>query len=651
MQQTFLYCSLFLVLFPFAAGLCGYALGRRSKSARDLLVGLATALEFAGCLALWPMLGQSARIEGVLGLGLGFTVDGLRLTLCCLAGFLWLMTTLFSRDYLAHANNRNRYYMLLLFTLGGIQGVFLSADLYTTLVFFEVMSFASWVLVIQEETPGAVRAADSYLAFAVIGGLSTLMGLFLLYHLLGTLEISQLAAAAAAVENKGLLYLAGAFTLGGFAAKAGMFPLHTWLPAAHPVAPAPASALLSGIITKAGMYGIFVLAAHLFLHDAAWGAVMLAFGVVTMATGAVLAVFSVDLKRTLACSSMSQIGFILVGVGMQGLLGGENGLAVWGSVLHVLNHSLLKLCLFMAAGVVVKNLHQLDLNDIRGFGRGKPVLLFAFLMGAVGLGGVPGFNGYISKTLLHESIVEYIEVLEQTGGPAALLRGVEWVFLISGGLSVAYMTKLFVVLFVEKHPTRQAEFDALNGRYMTGLSTVVLAVSAALVPVLGLAPHFTMDQVAGLAQGFFSSEGPAHAVAYFSAGNLKGAAISLAIGAAVYFGVVRTWLCPQKRYANRLPRWLDLENSLYRPLLLGVLPFVGAFFARVAGSLLEWCVALANKILFWRAKPTVTPRSDEAFGAYRAKEQRAPGFSVSLSYSLLLYGFGLVGILVYLLFF
>ena len=203
-----------------------------------------------------------------------------------------------------------------------------------------------------------------------------LMGLFLLYTLTGTLVISRLpeACAALSAEKRPTLYLAGALMLFGFGAKAGMYPLHIWLPKAHPVAPAPASALLSGILTKAGIFGVLVLSCSIFLHDKNWGIAVLSLGVLTMFTGAVIALFSVNLKRTLACSSVSQIGFILVGIGMQCLLGEENALAVWGTELHMLNHSLIKLVLFMAAGAIYMNIHKLDLNDIRGFGRGKPLL-------------------------------------------------------------------------------------------------------------------------------------------------------------------------------------------------------------------------------------------------------------------------------------
>ena len=182
------------------------------------------------------------------------------------------------------------------------------------------------------------------------------------------------AVSALPAEKRGSLYVAGGCALVGFGAKAGMFPLHIWLPKAHPVAPAPASALLSGILTKSGVFGVLILCRYLFWTELPWNTVVLALGVVTMVLGAVLALFSVDLKRTLACSSMSQIGFILVGTAMQGFLNGENALAAWGTVLHMLNHSLIKLVLFVAAGVVYLGTHSLNLNDIRGWGRNKPVL-------------------------------------------------------------------------------------------------------------------------------------------------------------------------------------------------------------------------------------------------------------------------------------
>lgn len=568
-----------LVLFPMGAALIGYLIGRKSKAARDVFVMACGLAEFACLLAVAvSTVGQtlSFRWNGICSMGIRLMLDDFRRVYGLVAAFMWAMTLLFSREYFAHYRNRNRYYFFNLLTLGATLGVFLSTDLYTTLIFFEIMSFTSYVWVAHEETEGAMRAANTYLAVAVIGGLSALMGLFLLHHTLGTLEISRLYEAAQAYGgSRGVLYTAGICILIGFGAKAGMFPLHIWLPKAHPVAPAPASALLSGILTKSGVFGILAVSCNLFRYDPSWGRLILILGVITMVLGAVLALFSVDLKRTLACSSMSQIGFIAVGIGCMGLLGVENALAARGVVLHMMNHSLIKLVLFMAAGVIYMNLHQLNLNDIRGFGRKKPILNFCFLMGALGIGGIPLWNGYVSKTLLHEGIVELTELISEAGGSIVGIKAAEWLFLFSGGLTLAYMTKLYIAIFVEKHPTRQAEFDAKK-RYMNPVSTAALTISAILLPVLGMTANATMNGVADLSKEFFATELPHHAVHYLSLENLKGAGISIAVGAAVYFGVVRTVLRKKvgdtAGYVNLWPAKLDLEDLLYRPLLLKWLP-------------------------------------------------------------------------------
>lgn len=592
---------LLMIFLPMAAAPVGWMIGRRSKRGRDALAIGVGFVELALALAAYFLRSAAgadltAELGGICGLGLRLKYDGFRAVYCLVLSFMWAMTLLFSPDYFAHHHNRNRYYFFQLLTLGATMGVFLSADLYTAFVFFEIMSFTSFPWVIQEETAGAIRAAKTYLAVAVIGGLVALMGIFLLHARLGTLELDALYPAAQAAGKRPVFYTAAACILFGFGAKAGMFPLHIWLPKAHPVAPAPASALLSGALTKSGVWGILAVSCQLFRGDPAWGTVILALGTVTMLLGAVLALFSVDLKRTLACSSMSQIGFILVGVGMMGILGEENALAARGTVLHMVNHSVFKLVLFLCAGTVFRNLHQLDLNDIRGFGRKKPLLKAAFLLGAMGIGGVPLLNGYVSKTLLHEGIVEGAHL---TG--SLWLTAVEWIFLFSGGLTAAYMTKLFVAVFVEKHPTRQAEFDGMK-RYLSRPAALALGLSALVVPILGLTADHTMNAVADLASDFLHGEAPAHAVHYLSAENLKGAAISIAIGAAVYGFVVRTRMMRRGVYLNRWPARLDLEDLVYRPLLLRILPglfgWLCAFFGenRVTGLLAKGAMAVGGRL-------------------------------------------------------
>jgi len=636
-----------LVFGPMAGAVVSFICGKYNKTARDVVAGVVATLE----VVLLAVLGVSVLsggevvclLPGICQMGMNFKLDGFRLLYGMVAAFMWMMTTIFSPEYFAHYRNRNRYYFFVLMTLGATVGVFLSADLFTTFINFEIMSFTSYVWVAQEEKPEALRAAETYLAVAVIGGMVMLMGIFMLYFKVGTLEIDKLYEACAACPDKAVLYAAGACMLFGFGAKAGMFPLHIWLPKAHPVAPAPSSALLSGILTKSGIYGVLAVSCNIFRHDKAWGTLILALGVVTMFLGAFIALFSINLKRTLACSSMSQIGFILVGVGMQGLLGEENALAVRGTVLHMVNHSMIKLILFMCAGVIYFNIHKLELNDIRGFGRGKKLLTACFAVGGLSISGFPLFSGYVSKTLLHESIVEFAEEIAEVASMAdahTLIKTAEWIFLLTGGMTFAYMLKLFICVFVEKNSDAaiQASFDERGKKYMKPLSAFAITLPSVILFVMGILPYATMNKMAHLALEFMAGEEPHEFVNYFSLGNLKGGAISLTIGLVLYFGFIRTVLIKKSyvnpdegvtrsyvnsdadsnsilneqrsgagekslSYVNLWPEWLDLENLIYRPLIQHIIPFIGAFVLRCFDKVTDGVIALTQKTILSEAKP------------------------------------------------
>jgi len=572
-----------VIFMPFAAALLSFALGKKSKTLRDGFVIAACAAEVLLCLMLafasYHTPNAAVSIDRVCGMGLHFTADGFRTLYGLIAAVMWLVCGLFSPEYFAHYKNRNRYYLFWLITLGATVGIFLSADLYTTFVFFEIMSLASYVWVAQDEKEQSLKAGETYLAVAVIGGLVMLMGIFLLYHQTGTLTIEALPDACRGKN----LYPAALCMLVGFGAKAGAYPIHIWLPKAHPVAPAPASALLSGILTKTGIYGILIISCKMLTHDLYWGSLILIIGVITMFLGALLALFSVNFKRTLACSSVSQIGFILVGIGMLCLLGEHNTLAVRGTFLHMVNHSLFKLILFLCAAVIYQNTHKLHLNDICGFGRKKPLLMGCYLFGALGIGGFPLFSGYVSKTLLHESIVEYIELLHhgEVAGlfTAQAVKAIEWVFLISGGLTVAYMTKLFVAVFVQKNsdPALQEKYDSQK-HYVRPASIGALGICAAASLFMGSLPHLTMDRLADMAQSFMGVHHAGHTVHYFAWVNLKGGLISIGIGAALYLLVVRGWMMKKHggkhEYIDRWPAFIDLEEKLYRPLIQVALPAI-----------------------------------------------------------------------------
>lgn len=582
-----------LVAGPFFGACLAALLSRRSARLRDGAAIAVTGLTFAA--ALWLFAARPAltlSCPALCGLGLHWTLDGFRALYCLIAAFLWFMAALFSVQYQAGHAHSGRYVFFLLWTLGATLGVFLSAGLFTTFVCFEVMSLTSYVWVAQEETPDALRAAATYLAVAVIGGLVMLFGVLLLFRLCGTLDYAALPAACAQAlhTHPAALYTAAGCLLFGFGAKAGAFPLHIWLPRAHPAAPAPASALLSGILTKAGIFGVIVLSVC--LPTARWGGLILLIAACTMVTGAVLALFATDLKRILACSSVSQIGFILLGAGLLCLPGAQTGLAARGTLLHMVNHSLVKLTLFLGAGAVYLHAHALDLNAIRGCGRRQPVLKVAFLLGACSLAGVPLLGGgYLSKTLLHEAIVH---AAHETGAP--LLTVLEWVLLLTGGLTAAYMAKIYAALFIRRNadPARQAAFDA--ARPLRPLSCIALLVPALCLPLAGLPP--VAERLAATGEGFLGSAGQTVPLIWFGPECLSGAALSLGFGALVYWFFVRRVCRQGDRDVDRWPRWLDLENKVYRPLLTQVLPVVCGVPCRLLDRLPDRLIVLLRHTIY-----------------------------------------------------
>ena len=569
-------------------------------------------------MILLPLMGALAVcfVKGEKALGrLSIVVTALTMAAmvyCCVQGvftgmaalygtvvcFMWLGAAALSPEYFRGHHHLKRYYFFFLFVLSATLGVFLAQDLYTLFLFFELMSLGSYVWVAQEETPGAIAAGRTYLTISVLGGLVTLMGLIMLYHLTGTLVISELNAACAQLEDRQFpsLWWAALCLFFGFAAKAGAFPLHIWLPKAHPVAPAPASALLSGVLTKAGILGALLITAQILPGYAPWGYLLLVLGTVTMVLGAVMALLSNNLKYILACSSLSQIGFILVGVSMTSRLGWDNALAANGTILYMVNHSLVKLTLFLLAGVVYMNCHALHLNDIRGFGRGKPWLLAVFLCGGCSLAGVPGFCGYLSKTLIHEAIVEYAAI-----SGASIITVVEWLFLFSGGLTAAYLTKIGVALF--------AEGEKRHDSWGKSLTRIALSAAAVTLPIIGLLPRQIAEKLMALGAPFAGGH-PLPQVHYFSWENLKGVVISLTIGAVVYFLVVRRVLMKNGAYRDVVSPKFDLENAVYLPVLRW---FVAIFrvIAKVVCDLLDALLLLLRRTLL---KPAGKKRSAREYG-------------------------------------
>ncbi len=238
------------------------------------------------------------------------------------------------------------------------------------------------------------------------------------------------------------------------------------------------------MLSKAGIFGIFVVTGQILLHDYTWGLVILIAGTLTMLTGAMLAVFSTNFKRTIACSSMSQIGFILVWNRYAGSFRRAQRNCSTGFCITSCKPLIYQACtLYGCRHHLFMNLKDFDLNKIKGWGRNKWLIKLVSASAILGVAGVPFFNGYISKTLIHESLVEYIAMFPETTGMAVLFKIIEALFIFTGGLTFCYMLKIFVAVFIEKNndPELQAEYSK-KSKYVSIPVKILLGILWSIIP-------------------------------------------------------------------------------------------------------------------------------------------------------------------------
>ncbi len=680
--------TIFAVIFPLLAAFAVWLIFRNKRLDRDrsvlaivMLVISAVELAVVLCYLLcdWGFFGSgffAAEIYvGVSGLGLHFIYTGFRGVFAVITAFAWFVTFLYAKEFMKNDTRVIRYDFFNLLTLGATMGIFYAADFFTLFFFFEMMSFTSFMWVAHRQTYASQYASGTYLGIAVAGGMAILMGIFIVYANFGTLEFEKLGTIS--VENTVPVLAAAVCMFLGFGAKAGAFPVHVWLPASYTEAPAPATTLLSAVLSKTGIFGLILITCELMppLLWGSWGRLILIAGVITMVLGGIRAVMSGNLKTTIAYSSMSQIGFILVGIGMLALHGefveflGQGRMFVTdeelasfymtrnGVFLHMVNHSIVKLVLFLIVGVVFMNAGSYELNRVRGFGHGKPFLLVTFLLAACGVGGIPLFNGYVSKTLLHESIAEYAKLLGSVQGTMgvqglspAFVKAVEYLFLFSGGLTLAYMAKLFVVLFVERNEDTllQDEYEGKK-KYASVLSKAAIALCAVPIPLIGVLPNLVADSLATYGAEVSGGLSPfIEQVYYFSLNNLSGAVISVAVAVVVYLLVVRFLMLRRKNegYHEIFPAWLDLEKYVYRDVFYRFFAFLLGIIARILDSIVDSIVVFLRKTVYKdRPLPYTLPEGNRAthllgkgmenvyriYCAARKKEYRAKRYEHKLA--------------------
>jgi formate hydrogenlyase subunit 3/multisubunit Na+/H+ antiporter MnhD subunit len=505
------------------------------------------------------------RLPGMLGHGLALSISPLGLSLAAVAAWLWLVAALFARGCLAGQRSPGRFHFCFLLCLSGTVGVFLSGSFFTLFVFFELVSLGAYPLVVHDESPESMSAGRLYLYMSIVGGLSLLLGTVYLESLAGATDFGRIALGGASLD--GGWAVAMALMMGGFAVKAGLVPVHVWLPRAHPVAPAPASALLSGMMIKTGAFGIFqVLRTFPGSWPALAGSFLVPLALLTMLLGACLAALAGNVKRALAYSSISQIGYVLLGAAMAGVLGPGEAMAAGGFAMHVMAHASYKSTMFLLAGLIYQKTHDLDLDRLGPLGRRLPVTAAVFGLAVLGISGVPGFAGYGSKTLLHDALL----ILR---GATAGLAGAAWglaeaLFTLTSAITVAYTAKLWYLLFVSRpsHAAGGARHaaDRWQGVNEGTSDRVLAALAAAPMAALGLAPGLALrwlvePALAGLGYSGYSL-GHIADLRLWSRGPLLAAAVPLALGAALF------WVFAKRGFRQAsLAGGLSLEGSVIQP--------------------------------------------------------------------------------------
>jgi len=387
---------------------------RRGEAAADVVAFLAALAACAG--GLWMFANTPGTLVYWVGqwrppgpVGINLVCDGLTRLLLLVLGMVVFAAIVFSLRYMRRFTDRPRYYCLFFLMVAGMNGVVLTGDIFNLYVFLEVASVASYALVAFGCESEELEASFKYIIQSAVASGLILIGIGILYNITGTLNMAQIAAILSEQGSNSAAILAACFFFVGFGLKAGMVPFHAWLPDAHPSAPAPISAMLSGLFIKAvGVYSLCRLFFSVFgvADNPAYANVLVTMGMTSMVIGVLMAIGQWDLKRLLAFSSISQMGYVVFGLGIGGWVlshGGARyvaGLAVFGGLFHLFNHAAFKSLLFLCSGALEYATGTRKLKEMGGLLRRMPVSAGCLRIGALSISGIPPFNGFWSKLFI-----------------------------------------------------------------------------------------------------------------------------------------------------------------------------------------------------------------------------------------------------------
>jgi multicomponent Na+:H+ antiporter subunit D len=363
--------------------------------------------------------------------GIEYVIDLLNGFVCMIIAFIAFMVSIYSKESVKREvpGKTTPFYSVFLLLITGLMGMTITGDIFNFYVFLEISSLTAYALIAMGDRGDGVVASFNYLIMGTVAASFILLGIGYLYAVTGTLNMADMQSLLPSIYESKVVLAALAFFMVGFSIKVGLFPLHSWLPDAYTHAPSTASALIAGLMTKVGVYAMvrfmFYVFTPAFVIDVNMTEILTWAAALAIIVGSVLAIAQSDIKRMLAYSSISQIGYILLGFGLVNVIG------ITGGMLHIMNHAFMKCALFLVAGAVFYKTDIRNIYQFQGLGKKMPVTTAVFLIAALSMIGVPGTVGFTSKWYLALGSIE----------------ADQWIFvaviLVSSLLNIVYFWRIF----------------------------------------------------------------------------------------------------------------------------------------------------------------------------------------------------------------
>jgi hydrogenase-4 component B len=564
---------LLVLIPPIVGSVAQLFLKKQSLHVQDFVVITMSFLTIPMILLLYPYVLEGSvgiAFPELLGWGISFKIDMLGFILLIITSVVWFLVMVYAHQYMKRERHHARFFFFMGLSYAAVLGMAMAGDLFTMFLFFEALTFASYMLVVHGQTKESYAAGYAFIFMGIMGGLLIFEAMVYLQQYVGTLAFDSVLEAL--VPKGYVRYRVMGFLIAGFSVKAGMAPVHVWLTRSHPVAPTPASALLSGVMIKVGSFAVIRVATSFFFPvpgivysttDLVWltsrnvGLLIIWVGVATMAYGIFYALIQSNIKRMLAYSSISQMGFIFLGIGVALYLSSYGAMGYAGALYHIFNHGLYKSLLFMTAGAVYLQTKELDMYQLGGLWRKMPISAALTLIASFGIAGVPFFNGFASKSVLHHAIVEAY----QYGSPSFQIA--EWLFIVISMGTAATFMKMFYHVYMGPLPEKFKDIKPV----LRSLHLPMVAL-AVLIVLIGFNPNYLLDTMI-IPALLRTSYDPAFIATYvaplefFTVKELSLSALILSGGFALAYVGERT-----KALKFEPPRWLRFEYLLFYPVNL-----------------------------------------------------------------------------------